>query len=249
MTRVRICDALVLKRYGDATLAQHVLARANAVRAVQVRSPGCRQTRSGRTLVFERIAGSAGLKAIQETGALALRPLMAQALALHSASLDALELPRHDPLAKILPRMDADTETAYRGFVAGALQEIDEASPTDGAPVHGDLHAGQFIVDSGGAAWLLDLDDLAIGPAEADLGNFAAHLATRPETAAGRPLEALRRWCLLVGDAYLAEGGRAVAPLIDAYGRIALVRRALKLAGRGDRLTDERLRAEIGAAT
>lgn len=50
-------------------------------------------------------------------------------------------------------------------------------------PLHGDLSADQVLVDDVGAVRLVDLDRLRTGPAERDLGSFAAaaHLEERPD--------------------------------------------------------------------
>src|SRR5439155_9102113 len=48
-------------------------------------------------------------------------------------------------------------------------------SDEDRAVIHGDFYAAQVIAANGEFA-LIDLDEAAIGPAAADLGNFIAHL-------------------------------------------------------------------------
>lgn len=42
-------------------------------------------------------------------------------------------------------------------------------------PTHGDFHSGQLLVEDGNAS-IIDLDDVALGNAAYDLGNFLAHL-------------------------------------------------------------------------
>jgi aminoglycoside phosphotransferase (APT) family kinase protein len=100
--------------------------------------------------------------------------------------------------------------------------------------VHGDFHAGQLIMDSAGRVWLLDLEDLATGAPESDLGNFAAHLATRPETRRGPIQQGFEHWLGHTLEAYRSIGGVGHSGLAHSHGRIALIRRALKLRERGD---------------
>jgi aminoglycoside phosphotransferase (APT) family kinase protein len=92
--------------------------------------------------------------------------------------------------------------------------------------VHGDLHPGQFIRDRRGQVWLIDLDDLALGPPEVDFGNLAACLATRRPG----PLHEMARHAIA---GVVAETPSANPALVAHFCEIALLRRALKLRERG----------------
>lgn len=246
MTRVRICPNGVFKRYSDRLAAEAVRDRIRVLTDGGVRTPACQVSRSGRALIYPLIRGRAGMAAVAtfETGV--LRQIMAQTAALHGATIPK-NTHRFDPLGKIVSRLDCTAECAYQRIINDALEDIDRAR-RQYRLIHGDLHAGQFIIDGGGYVWLLDLDDVAVGDPEADLGNFAAHLATRPETSLQSPLDAMRHWQTEVLNAYAKTGKTANGFLTDAYGRIALVRRALKKAERGDRNIDLLLRRDFGAA-
>ena len=102
--------------------------------------------------------------------------------------------------------------------------------------VHGDYHLRQVLfANKDRRAWLLDLDDLAAGSPESDLGNFAAHLITAglfsPRPSAALYFKVARR----VQRAYEADTKVALeAAMLDSYGAVALLRRALKFQARGD---------------
>jgi aminoglycoside phosphotransferase (APT) family kinase protein len=101
--------------------------------------------------------------------------------------------------------------------------------------IHGDFHPGQTLRDGAGTVWLVDLDDLALAPPEADFGNLAAWMATQSPQGLtrGDPTTALKsalRHILPQARLGMAD----VSPdLALHFGRIALLRRALKLAHRG----------------
>ncbi len=94
--------------------------------------------------------------------------------------------------------------------------------------VHGDFHPGQTICDAMGRLWLIDLDDLALAPPEADLGNLAAWMATQ---APGM----LTQLATTARNSVLAVAADADPALTAHFQTIALVRRGLKLriAGQG----------------
>jgi Phosphotransferase enzyme family len=95
-------------------------------------------------------------------------------------------------------------------------------------PVHGDLHARQVIQDkTTGVWWLIDLDDVALGSPEVDIGNFCAHIASTPAingTSVNHAFEIMTALCLDTYDGSLAQRS------INLFGSAALVRRALKCA-------------------
>ena len=165
-------------------------------------------------------------------GAGALGPLIRAVSTLHAAGVTGLD--PFDPLTRIRPRLVGGDAPWMSDWIARHM-------PPPSAPglVHGDFHAGQLIRDRQGAVWILDLDDLALGPPEADIGNFAAHLATRPETRRGHPIAGFGDWL----GGIVAHYSGADHDLADRYGRIALLRRGLKLAEAGDDTVLDALRA------
>ncbi|MFQ5565541.1 MAG: phosphotransferase family protein [Paracoccaceae bacterium] len=224
--RVRRDGERIRKRVTDEAAARRLIAWAEDLRAGGVATPQARlDTRDG-TLVFRLIEGTAGLALIVDRGAPALAGLLRPLLALHKLTLDGL--PPFDPAAKILPRLRPDDPPAVREHLRVLPDRPCAAS------VHGDFHAGQVILDGAGTVWLLDLDDLATGAPESDLGNFAAHLATRPETRCGSVLQGLEHWLGHTLRAYRSIGGLAQTALAHDHGRVALVRRALKLREQDD---------------
>ena len=228
--RVEIAGDRVLKRLAGPDAVARLVARTGALRAAGVATPEARATDQSDVVAFPRIQGESGLTMLIDRGEVALAPLVAAAAVLHGA--DAPKLQRLDPLTRIRPRLADGAPSWIERWIRCHLPPA-----RGGGPVHGDLHAGQLIRDRRGRVWLLDLDDLAAGPPEADLGNFAAHLATRPETRRGEPLMGLTYWLTQV----LVHAPGADPGIAARYGRIALLRRALKLAEQGERALLEAL--------
>jgi Phosphotransferase enzyme family len=132
---------------------------------------------------------------------------------------------RFDPFLRIRPRLGA-APSRIRALVS-ELEAQDAALywPANSV-IHGDFHPGQTMMDRSGKVWLLDLDDLALAPQEADLGNLAAWSATCTEG----NLDTQARAAML---GLLALAPEADPLLSEHFLQIALVRRALKLAGKG----------------
>jgi len=99
---------------------------------------------------------------------------------------------------------------------------LEESVPTGTATLHGDLHVGQFVQDRMEKVWVVDLDDLALGPPEADLANFTAHLAT---SASG----GIAHWATRIRGAWHNLGEHCDDEIFARHLRFALVRRHLKL--------------------
>ncbi|TQV83330.1 phosphotransferase family protein [Denitrobaculum tricleocarpae] len=175
---------------------------------------------------FPMIEGASGVALIDQV---ALSYLLAPLQPLRRAGIS--ELPPFDPFAKITVRLNAKTPQWLRARL-GALKDM--PFEADGV-VHGDFHCGQMILDESGNLWLVDLDDMAQGPVEVDLGNFAAHLATRPETRRRRLAEGLPFWAEQVQKAWDELGEVCNPTLFRRHVDIAVIRRALKLHdARGD---------------
>jgi hypothetical protein len=202
------------KRYPSATAADVALRRSHAARRVGVPTPAV-LARIGRlVLSFERIAASDP-------------PSLAQMVKLLHClqTLPPDGLARFDPFLRIRPRLDL-APTRTRDLVSALMARDAALCWPQSTVVHGDFHPGQTIRDSAGKVWLLDLDDLALAPPEADLGNLAAWLATQAEG----NLDAGAKAALAM---VLALSPTANPALTGHFCQIALVRRALKLAERG----------------
>jgi aminoglycoside phosphotransferase (APT) family kinase protein len=155
---------------------------------------------------------------------------------LHGAETSASGLRRFDPFRLIDPRLETDllgTLSSENRKLAGDMRvRLGERLTgfTTSGLIHGDLHAGQVIQDRAtGTWWLIDLDDVSIGPPEADIGNFCAHMASTPAINGIDmigAIKAMTKLCIIAYDGTLEPGA------VKAFGAAALVRRALKCAER-----------------
>ena len=206
-----------LKHYADADRAQEALRRTLALRQQSVRTPSAKPGAEETALVFEKIDGRTGHDLI----GCSMTPLLRAVAELHAANLPGL--PSFDPLLRIRPRLGLTNEPLLRDIAQGPV-------PKGRVVLHGDLHVGQFILVPSGAVWLVDLDDLAIGPPEADLANYAAHLATTEAT------QGISGWASWVCRAWSKIGGTPDPTVFTRFLHLALLRRHLKLreAGRPD---------------
>ena len=137
------------------------------------------------TLVQEAVPGStAESLAVQGRlcGALAAS-VGASVAALHGTQLDGLAridapagLTRLHDVVRVLGAVMPQAAAQARKVVGQLEKRLPPASPP--STLHGDLHLNNILVDSGRVA-LVDLDDLCLGPAEAELGSFVAALAYR----------------------------------------------------------------------
>ncbi|MCI5112597.1 MAG: aminoglycoside phosphotransferase family protein [Marivita sp.] len=206
-----------LKRYTDAHRAHEALRRTRALRRQAVPTPAARPGPDADTLVFDRVDGLTGRGLIGGT--------MAPLLDAVATQQDAVvpELPTYDPFLHIRPRLGLTEDPLLRGVAEGS-------APTGGALLHGDLHVGQFIHAATGVVWIVDLDDLAIGPPEADLANFAAHLATT------EPSLGIAGWAKQICGLWTSLGRTLEPSVFERFHHLALLRRHLKLraAGRPD---------------
>lgn len=202
------------KRYPSAARAEAAQIRAERARRAGVATPAVLGRCGPMTLEFERIVAAAPSP---------LDQMLAALRALHGMPIGGLT--RFDPFGRILPRLQKASQQI--GDMVAALQAQDLAYCwRDCAVVHGDFHPGQTLCDSAGQTWLVDLDDLALAPPEADFGNLAAWMATQREGVLQTQTDAALTQVLA-----LVPG--ADRDLAQHFCRIALVRRALKLAVRG----------------
>lgn len=202
------------KTYPSAAAADRALRRSLAARAAGVQTPAVLGRSGPLQLSFARIVAAAPPGLAEMIGGLQ---------ALNRMPKDGLT--RFDAFLRIRPRLGA-APPGIQSLVA-ALEAQDAALGWPSASViHGDFHPGQTVRDRSGTMWLLDLDDLALAPPEADLGNLAAWIATRSDGVLETRAESA-----LAEVGALAPG--ADAGLIRHFLRIALVRRSLKLAEKG----------------
>ena len=221
--------------------------RTERLRASGLHTPPARHDRARRELVFAWCEGTPGRAALRErvarTGAgwsrmprEALAPVLEPLARLHALAADGLELAALDPWRRIDARLGALAPRraaragAVRRTLGGALAS---AAPADMRPVHGDFHAGQVVLGDA-QPWLLDLDDLGLGPPEADLGNFVAHVVTSEDLFTGDVRDGVSAVGTIVADVYQGlSGRRCETSAMCAHAAVALLRRALKLGERG----------------
>jgi hypothetical protein len=208
-------NALVFeKRYPSVARAEAALRRSLVARMAGIPTPAARQGNAVTCLVFNRIEVAAPPT---------LPRLIDTVLRLGRMSTEGLA--RFDPFLRIRPRLSAAT-SAIRDLHAELVAKDAALGWTATTVIHGDFHPGQCLQDRSGKIWLIDLDDLALGPPEADLGNLAAWIATSTTgDLASQTHSAVAQVQALTPQA---------DPLLIAhFCRIARLRRALKLAGKG----------------
>ncbi len=207
------------KHHDSPARAAEALRRSRVLRAQGVATPEAWRGAAPGAVIFARIEGGSGPGIVT----LPLADLLAPLLALQRAVVPGL--PAYDPALRIRPRLEGAVPPA----IARAL---DRPVPTGAATLHGDFHLGQLVASPGGEVWIVDLDDMALGPAEADLANFVAHLAT--SAWAGPSFRGrLDHWRAAVPAAWRALGGACDAARFARLLRLALIRRHLKLRGAG----------------
>jgi aminoglycoside phosphotransferase (APT) family kinase protein len=134
-----------------------------------------------------------------------------------------------DPFRRIRPRLHL-APPALRDRIDRLMYL---PMPTSGHVCHGDFHPGQVIRDAAGTSWLIDLDDLAVACPAADLGNLIAYLATSPPRS-DTITTAVDQLTPAVMAAWASEPQTLNMAEITYFTEIALIRRALKRAERGD---------------
>jgi len=203
-----------VKHYPDQVTAQKAVIRAWALHRTGVATPKpTANTPIDKTVNFELVEGNSGRSLLRHS----LGGILQALSQFHRSNVTGLAA--YDPLTRIRPRLHLldDSSVMYR--------VLDESVPIGTHTLHGDFHVGQLIKDTKRKVWIVDLDDMAIGPPEADLGNFAAHLATS-SVETGFDVEhwrsrILTTWNELVGPCDLQR--------FERFLRFALVRRHLKL--------------------
>jgi hypothetical protein len=256
MTRVRREGAFARKTLSDPAAARsgfQLARRSQLLVARGIRTPQARYDASARELVLPWIRGIPGREILRRADGRAsgshLVVCLLPLVRLHGTDPAGFDLQPLDPWRRIDPRLlelqAAEGSGEARALCRAALRArrsterhlVKIGAQRDGAGqvvVHGDYHIGQLIFAVfEGEPWLVDLDDLALAARESDLGNFAAHLAT-VEDCGGDTLDTFRALTSLLCPLYegLAQY-RVDRNTVEAYGAVALLRRALKLRGRG----------------
>ena len=208
------------KRVNDCAEAARLIERAREITQAGANTPEPEYCPDQNALTFPALDGTTGVELVD---GVALSELLAPLQSIYHADIPGLL--DYDPFAKITPRLKPGAPQ----WLTDRVARLQERAPDQSGNVHGDFHCGQLIRDLEGRVWIIDLEDLARGPVETDLGNFAAHLATRPETSRTNLSESLCHWSGRICEAW----DRLEAPCDPAlFWRavdIALIRRALKL--------------------
>ena len=178
-------------------------------------------------LAAQRMRDKTNWKAF-ETKALAsiLEPI----LALHSLAPSGLQLEPYDPWRRVRTRLHRLPAGSLAHDVYDKLAPLVAEAGAFCKPgvVHGDLHVGQLILARDGrSTWVIDLDDAALGPREADFGNFIAHLCTSPQLYRGEINEGVNDLIDKVMEMCASAPPSRMA--IERYCAASLLRRALKL--------------------
>ncbi len=193
-----------VKEYPSVQAADIALWRSQVAKQAGVRTPAVLDRVGPTTLRFERI------EAVGKPG---LADMLQVLVPLNRMPQESLT--RFDPFLRIRPRMDRASHK-LQDMVLGLIARDTALQWAGTAVIHGDFHPGQVICDAQGQLWLVDLDDLALAPPEADLGNLAAWMATQDP-----PLP----------PPVLPQ--QADPDLTAHFRAIAIVRRALKLSEKG----------------
>jgi thiamine kinase-like enzyme len=211
------------KAFADAAVAEEAARRSTRLRAQGLDTPAAKAR--GEHVEFDRIDGHAGLSLLRVAPARWLRPLAR----LHKCALN--EIGAMDAFRRIHPRLHLLTSSALRE----AVVRLGTSPPRRTVLLHGDFHLGQVIEDGSGGMWLIDLDDLCLGPPEADLGNLIANLATQARLS-GDLGSNVTAWRACILETWARLSAPLHARTLDHYIAVALIRRHLKLreAGRAD---------------
>lgn len=241
-----------LRREGDRLIkvlatparAAWLLNRTEALRRAGLHTPAARPGSDPDEVSFEFLEGmtaQAALGSLEKDTDLesVLNPCLGLLASLHR--IDGIDAQVFQPLGKVAPRLErlqqrpAGLSSEQVGVALDLYARL-ERSLACGARftglIHGDFHPGQVLIGPGSAerAWLLDLEDLAQGEIEADLGNLIAHLLTSGALDQPPTVAALEQVETLVCAMYLRhQGRRPDLPLLRLHESAALLRRSLKL--------------------
>lgn len=216
------CDAA---QRGPATQSvMAALAGSPAAREGRLLTPRPLGWQAGPQLHWQQALPGHGLLAQDAVvGEAAARGVGAMVAALHGTPVEAVAAPTHDALRASLHAVRAlleQVEPAWFWRYAPVLRALEDGlhdGAGHAAPVtlHGDLHPGNFLCDEGRLS-MIDLDDVQIGPAWLDLGDWCADAVYRELLGGGTAARAQgpnAAFC----DGYAEAGGRLPGAAVLAW--------------------------------
>ena len=249
----RVCrdGAWAIKSYGQgfADATRRTAVRSQILSGAGVPTPMGRYQAAANTIWYPWIEGTSGrccfrlsrrrkaqldFEPIVSYLDLALRALFH----LHRADPGLLALSVFDPWRRIQPRFVAGDADSYLRSLCDKLRRrlADHTPPSrPNCLVHGDFHVGQVLFQPGKSVpWLLDIDDIALGRPESDLGNFVGHLTTSDVIPPGDLRADFDALVELICTLYQRISKDQInLDLLRTSGTITLVRRGLKLREQG----------------
>ena len=224
--------------------ARELIERADALRAAGVHTPAIRLTHDPQMIAMALVPGQTAAVQLARASAnpdfqmsdpgSCIDGLIQVMHAMHQVPAQ-IALPRLDPFRQIWRRLGAaaglgSARLAYLHERALLLQRRHQALSAQvlAVTLHGDFHPGQVIC--GARNWVLDLDDMCVGPGEFDLANLYAHLLSNAAyaTAVDDGSQLLRR----LRNSWAAPRRVLCAEMLNLYIATSLLRRYLKLAER-----------------
>jgi len=119
-----------------------------------------------------------------------------------------------DEIAQLRKTIGRRSAATVKTVLANVGQPCEEPL----VPAHRDCHPAQAIIEPGGQARWIDLDDAAMAPASLDVGNFLAHISRQ---------EVLGRWPATTANSvrsgFLAGYGQT-PPAVSTWEQLALAR-------------------------
>ncbi len=257
MNRVSHVDGFARKALGDLPLVvgyrieklSHEAARAGVPTPSLTFRPTTRELiapwidgYNGRELLQRYMKGNPGFANVPKTYWVSLLEPLTQ---LHHSKLNNAVLTRLDPYRRIRPRLANKKSDVGINCVSREMRLYQTLTDIgihlllvhdmdSWIPVHGDFHVGQVMFGTNNnTPILLDLDDLALGLPESDIGNCIAHLVTSFDDVTNRVIEKFIDLKHSLLECYVELTSNQLAPaLVDFYGAVALLRRMLKLSER-----------------
>lgn len=207
-------------------MALEVVRRSTTARQAGVITPDVIAVKNSRTIEFEWIDGDCGIELLQTT---ALSKILSPLVKLQK--MDQQNLTRFNPFSRIDPRVEV---LSIAPEMHREIQTLKQVEITENGVVHGDFHLRQLLCDSKGHCWVIDLDDMALGPPEVDLGNLVAYLATHPTIMSDSLLNSLTYWQHEIAAAWSDLGQVCDEDSLRFFIKASLIRRTLKRCEAGD---------------
>ena len=164
----------IRKRVPD---AEEVLARIAWLRGHGVPTPEARAGIEADHIEILRVEGVDGRRIIDPTAPhLTLPLLLAPLRALARLPAAGLDLPCWNPAPLIEPRLASGS--ALAGRAANLWKVIRPGLTRGGRLLHGDYHPGQLLFGPRAEPWMIDWDDMALGPPAVDRLNLLVYLSS-----------------------------------------------------------------------